>query len=75
MPPTIVDLNEIIPGLSINFSKYWESERDVIEPALVDAGYYDIGRWFSPEKDSFGPLSRGAMATTPAGKRVLVCYG
>jgi hypothetical protein len=61
MEREIVDLEQILPGLEINFSKWWESERDIIEPALRAADYINIGGWFSTEQDSFGPLGRARL--------------
>lgn len=75
MERAIVDLESILPGLEINFSRWWEAERDVIEPALREAGYINIGGWFSTESDSFGPLGRAVKATSPDGKRLTICYG
>lgn len=75
MAHEIVDLESILPGLEINFSRWWEAERDVIEPALRAANYHNISGWFSTESDSFGPLSRAVKATSPNGKRLTICYG
>jgi hypothetical protein len=75
MNRNIVELGEILPGLEINFSRWWESERDVIEPALRAAGYIEIGGWFSTEHDSFGPLGRAVRAKSPDGKLLTICYG
>lgn len=72
---TLAYLHEFLPGLNIDYSRYWESERDVIEPALKEAGWTDISTWWSPEKDSFGPLSRAVKATDPEGQRCTVWYG
>lgn len=72
---TYVYVDDIAPGLDIDFERYRDSERDLITPALLDAGFYPIGEWRDGERDSWGPLSRCIDADTKDGKRVTVVYG
>jgi hypothetical protein len=69
-----IDLFEIVPGISIDYHRYWQSERDVITPALIEVGY-QVGPWYTADGDSFGSLSRAAKATAPDGRSVTVSYG
>jgi hypothetical protein len=69
-----IDVYDIVPGISIDYKQWAQSERDVITPALVSAGY-SVGNWFTAEGDSFGPLCRAARATSPDGELVTVFYG
>lgn len=72
---TYVYVDDIAPDLDIDFEHYTKSERDVITPALLDAGYYPTGDWYDGERDSWGPLSRCIDAETKDGKTVTVVYG
>lgn len=69
-----VDVYDVAPGISIDYKNYWESERDVITPALATKGY-QVDRWYTTERDSFGPLGRAAQAISPDGTSVTVAYG
>lgn len=68
------DVHSIAPTVQIDYANWWQSERDVITPALNDAGYL-VGPWYTAEGDSFGPLCRAASATAPDGRPVIVSYG
>lgn len=73
--PAYIDLYDILPDIKVGYSRYWESEKEVISPALKSAGYQLDGPWYTGEGDSFGPLSRCIRVTTPDDKRVIVVYG
>lgn len=54
-----LNLHEILPSLpEIDYEHYVESERDIIAPALMMAGYRLIGSFYTGDGDSFGPLTR-----------------
>ncbi|MDB4928309.1 MAG: hypothetical protein JWM10_793 [Myxococcaceae bacterium] len=55
---TFIDLYEILPDVEVDYERYAASERDVITPALIAAGYELRGSWFTGDGDSFGPLTR-----------------
>lgn len=56
--PTFIDLYDILPDVEIDYERYYTSERDVVNPALIAAGYEIRGPWFTGDGDSFGPLTR-----------------
>jgi hypothetical protein len=68
-------LYDICKGLEINFERYWESEKEVINPALEQMGFTIDGRWITGEGDSFGPLSRYVHATLGDSEKVTIWYG
>ena len=55
--PTYLDLDEILPGLDIDYEHCAKSEREVITPALEAAGYTVSGPWFTGDGDSSGPTA------------------
>lgn len=58
-----VDLNVLIDWPNeFDFGRYWEGEQELIKPALQDKGY-EVGSFWSVERDSFGPLIRGVSIT------------
>ncbi|WP_165968579.1 hypothetical protein [Saccharopolyspora elongata] len=69
-----MNIYDILPDISIDYSNWRQSERDVITPALVAAGY-KVGEWYTADGDSFGPLCRAVSATSPDGKSITVFYG
>jgi hypothetical protein len=45
-----------------NYNTYRRHEREKLEPQLLALGFtVKNGRWFDMERDSHGPLSRGAV--------------
>ena len=54
-------------------ARYWEWEQKIAQPALEAAGW-TVLRWYSIEKDSFGPLQRGAVCEK-SGRQVIFYYG
>lgn len=75
MPRLIVDLFNILPEIDVDFENYVKSEQEVIEPALRKKGYKLITPFQTGERDSFGPLSRYIIVTTPQGNRAQIVYG
>jgi hypothetical protein len=69
-----VDVYDVLPHITIDYQNYWQSERDVINPALIAAGY-QVGPWFTADGDSFGPLVRATRANDPDGRLVTISYG
>lgn len=57
-----------------DFDRYHAGEQELLKPALEAKGYTGIG-FYMGEQDSFGPLSRGCVATDPSGARVRFYYG
>lgn len=55
-------------------SNYWDWEERVANVILKSKGYRVI-RWWSPDKDSFGPLVRGVDVITPNGEKRTLTYG
>jgi hypothetical protein len=71
-----VDLYEILPAVEIDYSRWYKSERENINPALRDLGYtFRDDGWWSSDGDSFGPLVRALAATDKNGKNVVISYG
>ena len=68
------DLFEAVENLSqdsFDPKRYWEWEKEVAEPALVNAGFFVSG-WSTTEADSFGPLTRCAHVSKDGVVRQLV---
>lgn len=59
---------------AFDFSEYDEGERDILRPALERRGFTNVS-FHMGEQDSFGPLSRGCVATDGDGKRRRFFYG
>lgn len=57
-----------------DFSEYHRDELNLIKPLMETEGYTNI-RFVMGERDSFGPLSRVVLATTPQGNHVKFVYG
>jgi hypothetical protein len=74
-----VDLYEILPTISIDYSEWRKSEREHINPALRELGYSftddGFNGWYTADGDSFGPLVRALRATDPNGNAVIISYG
>jgi hypothetical protein len=51
-------LDKILPTLDVDYEHYATCEREVITPALIEAGYAVLGGWRTGDGDSFGPLTR-----------------
>ena len=66
--PTAVNLKDF------NYTDYYKSERNIIEPQLKVLGYTDI-RFSDGERDSFGPLTRIVSAKNVNGESVRFIYG
>jgi len=58
---------------SFDHTRYWVWEKEVAEPALVNAGFVVSG-WSTTEADSFGPLTRCAHVSKDGVVRQLI-YG
>jgi hypothetical protein len=74
---TFQDLFEFLdPALTsgFDFDDYAKGEETIMRPALERLGF-NVGKFRSLEKDSFGPLSRGVFCIGPDGERVTFCYG
>lgn len=54
-------------------TKYWEWEDQVATKELEKKGW-NVGPWFTGEKDSFGPLSRCVEATV-RNQTFIIIYG
>ena len=52
----------------------YEQER-AITRELEEKGYEIVMPFYSTEKDSFGPLSRGLKVKTPEGNYAIISYG
>ena len=61
-----------ITGFS--FSEYHSSELNLMKPALEKLGFTEV-RFFTMERDSFGPLLRGCVAVDKQGKTQEFYYG
>lgn len=64
--------------LHIDYEKFYHSEKEQINSFLVRNGFelLEDEEWFSIEKDSFGPLSRGRIVRRETDNtRVLIWYG
>lgn len=59
---------------AFDFGHWSKGEAEILRPALERRGFTAIG-FYMGEQDSFGPLSRGCVATDPAGQRVRFYYG
>lgn len=71
-----VDVHDIVGNdVEIDYTRFYESEREILTPAIKKAGYRIIGNWWTSEGDSFGPLSRSLKAITPEGRQVQIFYG
>lgn len=70
MSGAYVDLYDILPDIDVDYEHWAKCERDVITPALREAGYQLRGHWYTGDGDSFGPLSRCIQTD-----RVIVVYG
>lgn len=80
--PEYMDLHSLCPGLpedqgycstSLQGPRYTDWERNIATPSLEKLGY-TVGRWYTGEKDSFGPLSRLAIISKD-GTTSIVRYG
>lgn len=80
--PKYVDLHTLCPRLPTDQGycilcgtgpRYTDWESNVATPALEKLGY-TVGRWYTGEKDSFGPLSRLAIISKD-GTTSIVVYG
>lgn len=62
------DLADILPDDLFNHPNCFDSrsydlwERDIAKPALEASGF-TVGRWWSEDEDSFGPLIRAVRLT------------
>jgi hypothetical protein len=65
---------QLLPGVPYDFGNYRQSEREVVTPALEGAGYEIIGGWYSPEADSFGPLSRAVTVRNIATNEIMEVF-
>ena len=73
--PDLVDGFDLLPDVKYDFENYRQCEWEVIGPALKEKGYQLLGCWYSPEYDSFGPLSRAVdVMNRNTGKRFTVFY-
>ncbi len=71
-----IDVFDILTDLEdFDWENYYEEEQTVLTPALKRHGYRVHGSWYSIEKDSFGPLVRGARAVDPDNNIVILWYG
>lgn len=59
---------------ALDFSEYYDGERNLLKPALEKRGYTAIS-FYMIEQDSFGPLIRGCFAVCHCGKPVRFFYG
>ncbi|CAN7173350.1 hypothetical protein [Brevundimonas sp. LjRoot202] len=59
---------------AFDFADWGKGESEMLRPALERRGFTGVG-FYMGEQDSFGPLSRGCVATDPSGKRVRFYYG
>lgn len=76
MGEACVDVFDLdIPIDEFDFNKYYEGELYILNPALSRAGYTLMGRWYTSDGDSFGPLVRSVKAFDPQGKPVTLWYG
>lgn len=66
-------IDDVAPGLEIDFQNYWDSEEKVIKPALEAKGYKVLS-FYSIEYDSFGPLIRG-IHVRKDGQFEVIWYG
>ena len=72
-------LYDLLPGIEIDFGKYYESEQKVISPELIKLGFilktlYKRYCWITEDGDSFGPLSRSIIAYRD-GQTYRIWYG
>lgn len=56
------------------FGKYYDGERDILEPSLLKCGFVSAS-FYMIEQDSFGPLIRGCVATKADGTNQRFFYG
>lgn len=71
-----VDFNDILPNVHpvCTNAGYAADERDVLTPALIEAGCTTLSGWYDGERDSFGPLSR-CITVEKDGEEIAVVYG
>lgn len=70
----VLYLHKICPGLAdVDPYAYDRMETEIYTPALEKLGY-TVGKWYTSEGDSFGPLSR-SVAVTKDGQSFTVWYG
>jgi hypothetical protein len=71
-----LDLMELLGDAAegFNFSHWQDGEHDILAPALEARGFINV-RFYMIEQDSFGPLTRGCVATCHCGKTVRFFYG
>jgi hypothetical protein len=55
---TYLWLDEILADVVIDYEHFAVCERDIIGPALEEAGFRLRGGWYTGDGDSFGPLTR-----------------
>ena len=71
----ILELNSLIEfPTDFSFGRYWEGEPELVK-RLKDKGYTPVSKFYSTEKDSFGPLSRGIHCVNAQGEKFLIMYG
>lgn len=73
--PRYKDLYSILPDVKIDFENFWECEKNVLTPALIELGYRVNINWYSQDQDSFGPLVRAVNVTGPDSKEYILVYG
>lgn len=69
-----VDLTDVVNFEGFDWEKYYEGERDILQPQLEALGYIRF-EWGMGEQDSFGPLSRMCKALNTEGKVAWFFYG
>lgn len=67
-------IEEMLPGVCIDFDNYIRCEQDRLTPLLEKSGVELVGSWFTGERDSFGPLSR-AVRARKHGVEFVIVYG
>lgn len=65
---------DLFEDADVDFNDFYNSERKILNPLLINNGYKIERPWWTSEGDSFGPLSRSCRCTSPEGETVIFFY-